>query len=436
MRIPLSSHTLGRAVICAIWAVLAVCFAQTAQKKEKKEKKEKVHSADDFRLEFSNRPVLRVGDWLTAEFTGRVQTDFRGFSPDIDADEGLFELRRLRVGIQGRVFDDFEFEVEAAPNETGDDTYWRDVYLNYRGLRDAQLQVGRFKIPFGREQLTSAARLDFINRSRISNELAPARDTGAVLHGRFFQDGLGYDAGYFLGDGDNAWVDGERRGKAVWAGRVIGAPLRLLPLPGAVQSAEFGFAAVRSSVAEGEYSLRGRSVGRETFFPRVFVKGARLRLGVDGEWRAGPVSLKGEFMHARTERLGQAITGGDLPPLIARGWYAAGTWLLTGERKASRVEPASPFLIEGIGAVEIAARYEQIRFFSATSAGVPLRNPRASSVRRQSDRVWTYGVNWYLNRWGKIQANAVHETIEDAERAMVFGQTRYWMWIARLQFSM
>ena len=32
---------------------------------------------------------------------------------------------------------------------------WRDVYLNYRRFKEAEFRGGKFKVPFGLDQLTS-----------------------------------------------------------------------------------------------------------------------------------------------------------------------------------------------------------------------------------------------------------------------------------------
>jgi phosphate-selective porin OprO/OprP len=45
-----------------------------------------------------------------------------------------------------------------------------------------QLRLGKFKMPFSLEELTSSNYIDFQERS-FANALAPAKLTGAMLHG-------------------------------------------------------------------------------------------------------------------------------------------------------------------------------------------------------------------------------------------------------------
>ena len=96
-----------------------------------------------------------------------------------------------------------------------------------RNISDAvQVRAGKFKIPFGLEQLTGISNLDFVYRSLSASYLAPARDIGVAVHGRFFDRGLNYWAGWFRQDGDNArssTIDGAGDTFAV---RVTGTPFR------------------------------------------------------------------------------------------------------------------------------------------------------------------------------------------------------------------
>jgi phosphate-selective porin len=121
--------------------------------------------------------------------------------------------------------------------------------------------------------------------------------------------------------------------------------------------------------------------------------------------------------------------------VIAQGWYLSGSWALTGEQKAGGIEPRRPFLQGGAGAVEVAARIEEMRFGSASTAGEPpFANPRAANILQNRDRVLTLGANWYLNRFGRVVFNAVRETIQDPARSPLSDRTRFWTGVLRLQF--
>ena len=137
-------------------------------------------------------PSLRVGDVLRVDFRARFQADLRQFSPDIKPEEPSFTLHRARFGIQGSFLKRFEYEVEREFQDS--DHPWRDVALNYRAHHRFEIQGGRFKVPFGLDQLTRITDLDYVFRSRVSETIAPGRDTGLMAHGRFFKRGLNYQA--------------------------------------------------------------------------------------------------------------------------------------------------------------------------------------------------------------------------------------------------
>jgi len=395
------------------------------QKKEKKAPKESPSKGFQFRMR--RRPSLRFGDTVRVDLRVKIQGDFRGFSPAVPTSEGLFDLRRARVGVEGEFLKHFEYEVERELEKVA--FPWRDVFVNFRYFRDFQIQGGKFKIPFSMDQLTGPTNLDFIYRSRIGAQLAPARDTGVMLHGRFFQRGLNYQAGLFRHDGENGGGGGR-----TLAARLTGTPLRLSPAPRLLRDLELGGAFTFSRVPEGRSAVRGETISRRNFFDGVYVHGPRLRLGAEMRWTPGPFSLKGEYIRVSEERRGQGIFGDDLPGVISRGWYLSGSWALTGEKKAGGLEPRKNFLQGGgSGAVELAARYEHAGFSGQPHSDPPLRHPRAANVLGNSDRLWTFGVNWHLNRYAKIQFNGIREKILDTQRSPLPGREIFWSALCRLQ---
>src|SRR5687767_12468282 len=62
---------------------------------------------------FNNRPSVRYGTLLRLDFTAKLQNDWRVFNPPQETDAGTYEFRRRRFGVEGRLGDDWEFEIEA-----------------------------------------------------------------------------------------------------------------------------------------------------------------------------------------------------------------------------------------------------------------------------------------------------------------------------------
>jgi phosphate-selective porin len=243
-----------------------------------------------------------------------------------------------------------------------------------------------------------------------------------MAHGRLKGRRLSYQAGYFRGDGDNARTPQTRGGRHALAGRVVVAPFFSSSNP-ALAAVQIGGALVTSRL-DNSLGLRGRTVFSEgVFFDRVFVNGRRLRRGLEAAWVHGPASLSGEYMTVSDQRLEMGAAGEALPAVIGSGWYIAGTWVLTGERKDGRVDPEHGLFGDGYGAFELIGRVERLSLApAATPAAVvsPLVVPTAPNA----DRAVTVGLAWYLNRHLKITGSAVFESIVDAERSPIAHSSR------------
>jgi len=188
-----------------------------------------------------------------------------------------------------------------------------------------------------------------------------------------------------------------------------------------------------SSSPEGLNSLRGRSTYDTVFAPRMYVWGNRVRTGLEGDWNPGALGFRGEYIRVAEERLGQGLGDVDLSDYIGRSWYVSAAWVITGEEKAGGVRPARSLFQDGFGAIEVASRFEATGFGSGSTAGPAFTNPRADHVAPNEVRVWTAGVNWYPNRWVRLQGNAVRETYEDAQRTPVPGDSTFWSGVLRMQ---
>lgn len=381
---------------------------------------------------------LRLGGHGHVDVKVRVQLDgasTEGLLPDDDDDASL-DVARRRIGLEGELFDFVSFEIER--EVTGDEP-WRDVFVNVRPSAAVQVQGGQFRLPFSLDENTGATSLDFVYRSLAARNLAPGRDPGAMVHGRLLpRRVLRYELGVFRQDGRNART---RNAARVSGGRAVAARVLLQPWRTrrhTLEDLQFGVALTRSDVPEGRPGLRGETVLGFVFDqPDTPVLGVRRRTGLEARWRPGPFSVKAEYMRVETDRQGQSVDDDDLPPLLGQGWYVSGSWVLTGERKASGLtRPRRPVHRGGWGAIELAGRVESLAFRSRGGIGEPSTSPRAQVVPPASERVLTVGVNWYLNRHVKVQVNAVRETFADADRSPVPRQAVIVSQLVRVQFTL
>lgn len=403
------------------------------------------------RVSWKQHPSFRVGSWFRVDYQMKFQEDGRA-SYEGARQLDPWEMHRNRIGISGYVTKGMEYEVEYELTEkelTENDvlegvtpvSYWKDVNVNIAYINNAQVQIGKFKIPFGLDQLTGVTHNDFVYRSLGGNYLAPARDIGVMVHGRFFKRGLNYWVGGFKHDGDNARSKKIQGGDETFAGRVTGTPFRAAGA--ALGALELGTAFTTTSLSDDSFrpnGLRGRTlITQETFYDPVYVRGHRKRWEADADWAAGPVGARAEYTIVLDDRLGQGLLDDDLVDARARSWYVSGSWLLTGEEKQRPVKPANDFLQGGVGAVEVVARYERL-WFDSVGGGEPYRSSRAESILPAGDRVFTIGANWTLNRFIKLQVNGIREQThgvrehsDETNRNPVQNGTAFWSRVFRLQ---
>ena len=258
-----------------------------------------------------------------------------------------------------------------------------------------------------------------------------------MVHGRALNRLVTYQVGLFDHDGDNARTGNQERvfGEQTLAGRLTFQPFRTRKSP--IRDLQIGVAMTSSDLPQGIASLRGRTALDASFFPsELWVQGARRRTGLELRWRPGPASVKAEYIRVTTQRHGQSVEDTDLSDLVASGWYLSGTYLLTGERKTAGGDvPRRALFRGGYGALELASRIEKLTFGSKAHDDIPSLSPRADVVFGNSDRVATFGVNWYPIRGVKVQANLVGETIADPIRGPLPAKARFWSRLLRVQLT-
>ena len=387
-------------------------------------------------------PSIRVGDWLRINPRMKLQLDLNSFRPEFSAQAKTIQAKRVRFGVDGTLFRDFAYSARVE-TRTGDPEF-RDVFLRYQRFNSFQLQAGRFKIPFGLDQLTDSGELDFVQRSRIGSIVAPGRDTGAMVLGETSESKIRYAAGVFRHDGRNSEIEDFAAvnetlpgGNRTLAARVVIQPTELLSISTPpVRHLSVGAAFTHSDLATGLSSLPGVTASNQVFFPRMYAKGTRVRRGAELKMVAGSTSLQGEFMDAREDRIDQGLRGEDLPALKTRGWYVSAVQPVIGRLDNASRPGFLKSLIPGrqLGLIEVAARYEAIHFGSVSSDGAaPSRSSRAANVIGNEDRAWTLGINWHANRYVKVQFNGIRETLSDAARTPIDGESHYWKLVTRLQ---
>jgi phosphate-selective porin OprO/OprP len=341
-------------------------------------------------------------------FGGRVQLDYRAYSREGKADDpseratppNTFLLRRARLEVDGTLYKDeenperdlyFQFKVQAdfADEES---TLLRDGFVNVHVRDDIQVMAGQFKAPFSQEELSSSRFIDFVERSMLNN-LAPSRSPGVMVWGKTAKGILQYAASLQNDRGELGLNRDASAGPDLF-GRV-----RLSPFgSGAFQKFSIG-GAFGAGERQNETLIIGRTSSRSVvFFSRVPLNGHLVRRNFEGAWYWNNVGVEAEFDGARAQRLGLGEGGVDLPDLDAKGFMAQGMFILTGENKGDdSITPNKPLHEGGPGAWELAFRYGRFE----VDDGVNVSNLA---------QTYTFGVNWWLNKFMRYQSNFVFES--------------------------
>lgn len=411
------------------------------------------------RFVWRDHPSIRGGRNLRLDFGVKVQEDARDPGDD-PTNFPTWNLHRLRAGVDGEVFRKFQFSIEREfsenlnndPNKKSSKSQWKDFYGEYNMADWMQIRGGKFKIPYGLDQTSGETNLDFIYRSLGGDYIAPGRDIGGEVHGRFFKRGLNYWGGVFQHDGENARSSKSVGPIEVTVGEagVTGA-VRVTALvfrkfgPTFLKAAEVGGLDAQGNVSDKNFlpnGLRERTVVTQfTYFERMFVKGPRKRYGAEFDWVFGPFGSRAEYMFATDARDQQGLGDENLSNIRYKAWYVQGTWVLTGEPKTRPLEPRKGGLGRGgYGALELDLRFDKLGGDSEKGQDPPFRNTRAETVFPNSDSVFTGGFTYRANRWVKIQGNAIHESISDPERAPTAPDsdtpiTKWWNAVVRFQFE-
>ena len=342
-----------------------------------------------------------LGDWPThhafadgTDFgvTGLYQYDVNDFSHDDGLLRDAHTNRRKYFAVylkKNGVYDakaEFDFQSKK----------WQDVFLRVQskavfGRDGGALRIGQSKTPVGFEGNTSSNAPTFIELALSTQAVYENRRVGVdwALSRPSWLAAVGYYGGDLQGDNDGHTL----------AGRLAWVPLHQ---PGDVL--HLGVTASRESPASSVNGLglvnvpsaRFRSTPEAGLSPLYLVDSGTLknvdeidRYGFEALWIRGPWSLQGEHLRANT-----SFDDGK-PAYRIDGWYAFASWVATGESRpykdgnVGNVVPSRPW-----GAVEFAARYSTVDLDGGGIMG-----------GREHD--WTLGVNWYLGRHLKLQANYI-----------------------------
>lgn len=134
----------------------------------------------------------------------RAQFRYTFKDKDEDFDQSDLQdinLRRARFGLGGNMYNkDLHYYVEFDADKFN--AALRDFYVYWTPYELLNTKVGYFKVPFNRQRITSAFKMEFQDRAIASESFDQDRDTGFDIYGKPFDGYMEYHAAVFQGAGE------------------------------------------------------------------------------------------------------------------------------------------------------------------------------------------------------------------------------------------
>ncbi|NOY52599.1 MAG: hypothetical protein GXP58_03145 [Deltaproteobacteria bacterium] len=286
---------------------------------------------------------------------GRIQaryTSIEDHAGTTAQDANGFRLQRVRLIFRGNVVPRLGYFIHLNFDQGTDGHVW-DTYLQYDfGPGIGHVRIGQFKVPFGRQWLTSSTKFLFMNRSNIGDNLGFRRDIGIMFErhsaynqGAFARENMkepvwNYSVGIFNGNhraNGNGFLSGSdssaRIGKGndndqyLYVGRLTWTPVK------------------------GDRGLKRVSLGLSAGYQRSPTNGDKFVLddskkaafdvssgepwkfsdyeaawGADGQVIIGPAIIQAEYIRRKlkTDDLLTFADGDRARSVTADGWYLQG----------------------------------------------------------------------------------------------------------------
>ena len=275
---------------------------------------------------------------------GYGQLDFRGYQSGNQVPNS-FCLRRARIALEGKLERYFDFRIEGDFADAI--TPLGDLFVQIHRIDEFQVRFGQFRVPISQEEIRSDNNQDFVGRSLVNN-LVPSRSPGLGALGSLNKGVFEYQLGV-------------RNGKGLLAANSTGTPetalrLRFNPWKHGdnfwAKGFLFGGAFTQGRSGPGTLSVRGLTESRSSiFFAPDTTSGKYIRANGEFTWMLGPAAIRAEYDQTNQNRDNLGPNGTNLPGVVAKGYMASMTYLLTREEKPeiTTVTPKSNLFADSNG---------------------------------------------------------------------------------------
>ncbi|MCE9581343.1 MAG: hypothetical protein K8T20_02380 [Planctomycetes bacterium] len=361
---------------------------------------------------------------------GRVLVHYRAYFMNPERISiNSFSFREVKIDLQGKIFKDWGFRVEAA--STGPNFSIDDAYVSFERFSCLKIKVGQYKAPMSIDQTQSTLFIDMPERGLL-DRLVPGYELGAMVYGEIVEKIFAYNVMVSNGTG-RAGVD-NNSDKDIF----LRAQLR----PFATMESDF-LKGIHIAV-DANYGKRGLATGvlpytysdpasQTTFVAKgpnanfARFDGSRYRVNTELAWLLGPIGVKAQFLWTRDSYRfpGSTTKTGRGANANHSAWLVTASWIITGEAKTwDRPTVNKPLFgsAGGIGAVEVLARYSRFNVpGDLIRDGIISKQDSAQKVDE-----FAAGVNWYPNP--NVRVSAMYAFIEytgSSIRPLVVGNRRF-----------
>jgi len=301
------------------------------------------------------------------QIVGYIQPQFNSFFFDNDVNgnpvkPSTFLFQRARIGILGSIPYDISYYVMAELSPVAGGPMLLDAFVSYAPVgKYFKVSMGQFKSPFGLEVNTPCFALHTIERSVVTNQLStPLRELGLMFLGSFGKDRdiVSYKVAILNGTGINHLDDNNNKDIAA---RIVVAPIEWIKVGASYRS---GFVGLINSSSDQK---------------------KRSRYAADLSVEKMNFRLQGEYIWG--EDLGlMAVTGGG----CGKSTLALDTYKKNGFW--AHIMYMTPWGIEPV-----------IKYESYSPGGTEYKYMDVTQNFGQT--TWTFGINYFLNDWTRIQVN-------------------------------
>ncbi|MFN3523824.1 MAG: OprO/OprP family phosphate-selective porin [Phenylobacterium sp.] len=374
----------------------------------------------------NGRPTFASADGrFSASLRGVMQLDTAMYFQDDDLPpsvtardlNGGANFRRARIGVDGKLFGDFDYRILMDFGGAGSEDAGRvqELWLQYSNLGPFAARVGAFAPSLGLADAASTNGAMFPERAAVADIARGLAGGDKRIGAGLIGSGERWHASAVVTGATASGVNSaaadfndptydEQQGFAV---RLAGTPVRG---EGWLVHAGANASVITQPDDDGAASTPRYSV-RLTERPELRVDGARLvdtgsieaygahAYGFELAFQRKNLLFQGEYFDLGVDRRNPAAGVSD--PEFS-GWYIEGGWVLTGEARKYSTDSAAfdapsvarPFdpAAGAWGAWELAARYSVVDLNSNADSAIV-----ANRVRGGEQEIWSLGVNWFVN---------------------------------------